>query len=29
MAAVGMKRGQLQFPPLPETRKTVEDLAGL
>ena len=29
MAAVGMKGGQLQFPPLPETRKTVEDLAGL
>jgi CHAT domain-containing protein len=29
MAALTLKGVQLQFPPLPETRKTVEDLAGL
>lgn len=29
MAAITLKGVQLQFPPLPETRKTVEDLASL
>ncbi|MEW6657616.1 MAG: CHAT domain-containing tetratricopeptide repeat protein [Thermodesulfobacteriota bacterium] len=29
MSASGVRGGRLVFPPLPETRKTVEDLAGL